>query len=61
MQIEEEIKSQVSKRSKGSNENKSSRILDKYLNPKSAEPHLHKSKAKDLQPLAELNHYYNIQ
>ena len=29
------------------------KILDIYLNPKSAEPHLHKSKAVNLQPLAE--------
>lgn len=30
-------------------------ILDIHLNPKSAEPHLHKSKAKNLQPLQELS------
>ena len=32
---------------------KNHKILDIYLNPKSAEPHLHKSKAINLQPLAE--------
>jgi hypothetical protein len=29
-------------------------ILDGNLNPRSAEPHLHKSKVKNLQPLQEL-------
>ena len=35
-------------------ENANHPLLDNHLNPKSAEPHLHKSKLKNLKPLQEL-------
>ena len=56
---DDEIISPVKKSSKGyrvikENVIGSNMLLDMHLNPKSAEPHLHKSKIKNLQPLQEL-------
>ena len=53
---DDEIISPVKKSSKGyrvikENVIGSNMLLDMHLNPKSAEPHLHKSKIKNLQPL----------
>ena len=58
---DDEVISTVKKSSKGyhraavkENVIGSNLLLDMHLNPKSAEPHLHKSKIKNLQPLQEL-------
>jgi hypothetical protein len=54
---DDEIISPVKKSSKGGyskikeNVVGSNMLLDMHLNPKSAEPHLHNSKIKNLQPL----------